>query len=68
MRVEDFGNADIVMIDACLAEQEQPMVCVQVTGDDLYRALRGFEEYLRQAAEVLRLAVAASNSPAQSSR
>jgi nucleoside 2-deoxyribosyltransferase len=62
MRVEDFGNADNLMIDACLAEQEHPLVRVSVADGDRYRDLRGFEECLRLAAkELLTRAAPVSN-------
>src|SRR4051812_35108413 len=53
MRVEDFGNADNLMIDACLAEQGHPLVRVSVADGDRYRDLRGFAECLRLAAKAL---------------
>ena len=58
MRVENFGNADNLMIDACLAEQGHPLVRVNVADRDLYRDLRGFEECLRLAAKELLTAAA----------
>src|SRR5215217_3554526 len=62
MRVENFGNADNLMIDACLAEQGHPLVRVNVADGDLYRDLRGFEECLRLAAkELLTTAAPVSN-------
>src|SRR5215207_2830539 len=61
MRVENFGNADNLMIDACLAEQGHPLVRVNVADRDLYRDLRGFGECLRLAAKELHtVAVTAS--------
>ena len=62
MRVEDFGNADNLMIDACLAEQEHPLVRVNVADGDRYRDLRGFEECLRLAAKELLTAAAPVSS------
>ena len=62
MRVEDFGNADNLMIDACLAEQGHPLVRVSVADGDLYRDLRGFEECLRLAAKGLLTATAPVSS------
>jgi hypothetical protein len=61
MRVEDFGNAENLMIDVCLAEQGHPMVRVSVAEGDLYRDLRGFEECLRLAAKELLTAAAAAS-------
>jgi nucleoside 2-deoxyribosyltransferase len=62
MRVEDFGNADNLMIDACLAEQGHPLVRVNVPDGDLYCDLAGFEECLRLAAkELLTRAAPVSN-------
>ena len=62
MRVENFGNADNLMIDACLAEQGHRLVRVNVADGDLYRDLRGFEECLRLAAkELLTTAAPVSN-------
>ncbi len=58
MRVEDFGNADNLMIGACLAEQGHPLVRVHVAGGDLYRDLRGFQKCFRRAAKSLRTAAA----------
>ena len=62
MRVEDFGNADNLMIDACLAEQGHPLVRVNVADGDLYRDLRGFAECLRLAAQELLTAAAPVSS------
>ena len=50
MSVEDFGNADNLMIDACLAEQGRPLVRVEARADELFAALDGFEACLRLAA------------------
>jgi len=62
MRVEDFGNADNLMIDACLAEQGHPLVRVNVADGELYRDLRGFEECLRlPPKELLTAAAPVSN-------
>jgi nucleoside 2-deoxyribosyltransferase len=62
MRVEDFGNADNLMIDACLAEQGHPLVRVNVADGDRYRDLRGFEECLRLATKALLTAAAPASS------
>src|SRR5215217_3105026 len=50
MSIEDFGNADNLMIDACLAEQGRPLVRVEARADELFAALDGFEACLRMAA------------------
>src|SRR4051795_6701417 len=62
MSVEDFGNADNLMIDACLAEQGRPLIRVNVADGDLYRDLRGFAECLRLAAQELLTAAAPVSS------
>ncbi|ACB94452.1 nucleoside 2-deoxyribosyltransferase [Beijerinckia indica] len=53
LMVEDFGNADNLMIDACLALQNHPLVVVDAPQDQLYEDLTGFEQCLRMAAAVL---------------
>ena len=58
MRVEDFGNADNLMIDACLAEQGHRLVRVNVAVGDPYCDLAGFEECLRLATKELLTAAA----------
>ena len=50
MSVEDFGNADNLMIDACLAEQGRPLIRFEGRTDELFAALDGFEACLRMAA------------------
>jgi nucleoside 2-deoxyribosyltransferase len=51
MTIEDFGNADNLMIDATLAEQGRSMVRHHAMGDARFRDLTGFEACLRLAAE-----------------
>jgi nucleoside 2-deoxyribosyltransferase len=53
MLVEDFGNADNLMIDACLAEGGFPMVRMDVAEEDRFRDLRGFEACLELASRAL---------------
>jgi len=54
LTVEDFGNADNLMIDAALAEQGHPIVRIAAPADR-FRALAGFERCLQQAAAQFRL-------------
>lgn len=49
MSVEDFGNADNLMIDACLASQGHPIVRVAAGAGEQFHDLRGFETCLQQA-------------------
>lgn len=49
MKVEDFGNADNLMIDASLAVSGHPIVRRAVLQDQRYHDLGGFEECLRMA-------------------
>ncbi len=51
MMVEDFGNADNLMIDAALAEQGHPIVRTATRARDRFRDLTGFETCLSRAAE-----------------
>ncbi|HVM78735.1 MAG TPA: hypothetical protein VMU06_06930, partial [Stellaceae bacterium] len=53
MLVEDFGNADNLMLDACLAEGGFPMVRMEVAEENRFRDLRGFEACLRLAGRAL---------------
>ena len=50
MTVEDFGNADNLMIDAALAEQGHEIVRIAVPPAERFRDLTGFETCLRRAA------------------
>ena len=56
MKVEDYGNADNLMIDASLAIGGCPIVRRSVTPGERYRDLGGFEECLRMARDALGLA------------
>jgi nucleoside 2-deoxyribosyltransferase len=49
MMVEDFGNADNLMIDAALAEQGEPLVRVAAPWDRRFHDLTGFEACLARA-------------------
>lgn len=51
LAVEDFGNADNLMIDGCLAAAGYPLVRVDVGSGELLRDLRGFETCLKQLAQ-----------------
>jgi nucleoside 2-deoxyribosyltransferase len=50
MTVEDFGNADNLMIDAGLAAQGFPIVRIDAPPAERYRDLTGFEICLQRAA------------------
>jgi hypothetical protein len=43
MEIEHFGNADNLMIDACLAAQGRAIVRNRTSARGRYRDLRGFE-------------------------
>lgn len=49
MSVEDFGNADNLMIDACLAEQGRRFHRIEVAGRDRFRNLDRFIACLEEA-------------------
>lgn len=49
MAVEDFGNADNLMLDASLCEGGYPLVRTAVAAPERYRDLRGFEACLALA-------------------
>jgi nucleoside 2-deoxyribosyltransferase len=51
MSVEDFGNAENLMIEAALLEQGHSLVRNAVLAAERFRDLRGFEHCLRLAAE-----------------
>lgn len=53
MSIEDFGNADNLMIDAALAEQGHPVIRHASDAKERFRDLTGFELCLRRATEVL---------------
>jgi nucleoside 2-deoxyribosyltransferase len=52
MLVEDFGNADNLMIDMALIEQSHPIIRHAASPEERFTDLAGFEACLRQAAEV----------------
>lgn len=49
MSVEDFGNADNLMIDACLAEQGRIFHRLAVPPEERFRAMDGFIACLKEA-------------------
>jgi len=51
--IEDFGNADNLMIDGALAEQEHPIFRYEAPQTERFRALVGFEVCLKLAADTL---------------
>ncbi|HTZ80596.1 MAG TPA: nucleoside 2-deoxyribosyltransferase [Stellaceae bacterium] len=51
--IEDFGNADNLMLDMTLAEQGHPILRHQARPEERYRDLAGFEACLVQAAAAL---------------
>jgi nucleoside 2-deoxyribosyltransferase len=51
MAVEDFGNAENLMIEAALLEQGHPLVRHAALPAERFRDLTGFEHCLRLAAE-----------------
>jgi nucleoside 2-deoxyribosyltransferase len=51
MMVEDFGNADNLMIDGALLDHGCPIVRHRATPDALFHDLTGFEACLRLASE-----------------
>jgi nucleoside 2-deoxyribosyltransferase len=53
MTIENFGNADNLMIDAALAEQGHPIIRHDASPEDRFHDLAAFEECLRLAAEQL---------------
>jgi len=61
MTIEDFGNADNLMIDATLAEQGRSVVRHAATRDGRFRDLTGFEACLRLAVDTLSSAVKAAS-------
>ncbi len=62
MKVEDYGNADNLMIDASLAIGGCPTVRRKTAQGERYRDLGGFEECLRMAREAFGLAPAEASS------
>jgi nucleoside 2-deoxyribosyltransferase len=53
MSIEDFGNADNLMLDMTLAEQGHPILRHAALPAERFRDLGGFEACLRQAAAAL---------------
>ena len=53
MTIEDFGNADNLMIDACLAEGGFPILRREVAPEDRFSDLGGFEACLEIAQRAL---------------
>jgi nucleoside 2-deoxyribosyltransferase len=53
MTIEDFGNADNLMIDATLAEEGRPVFRHAARPEERFRDLTGFEACLRLAANTL---------------
>jgi nucleoside 2-deoxyribosyltransferase len=49
MAIEDFGRADNLMIDACLAEQSHPLIRRNVRAADRFTDLEGFVRCLELA-------------------
>jgi len=54
--VEDFGNADNLMIDSAFAEQGHPIIRHAAKPEERFRDLTGFEACLRIAVGVFKLA------------
>jgi nucleoside 2-deoxyribosyltransferase len=52
MEIEDFGNADNLMIERALAEQGAPIVRHPAAANERLRDLTGFETCLRLAARI----------------
>jgi nucleoside 2-deoxyribosyltransferase len=52
MLVEDFGNADNLMIDMALIEQSHPIIRNAALPEERFSDFAGFEACLRHAAEV----------------
>jgi len=53
MVIEDFGNADNLMLDVSLAEQGHAAIRVDVAPGQRFRDLRGFELCLQAICERL---------------
>jgi len=49
MLVEDYGNADNLMIDSCFAEQGRALIRINTSRPEVFRDLRGFELCLADA-------------------
>ncbi|MFO1129418.1 MAG: nucleoside 2-deoxyribosyltransferase [Rhodospirillales bacterium] len=54
MQIEDYGNADNLMLDCALCEQDTPIVRHPAAAQERFRDLTGFETCLRLAAEIFR--------------
>jgi nucleoside 2-deoxyribosyltransferase len=52
MTIEDFGNIDNLMIDACFAEQGRRIVRNSTSDEERFRDLRGFEACLGAARDL----------------
>jgi nucleoside 2-deoxyribosyltransferase len=57
LAVEDFGNADNLMIDGALIAQGHPIIRNAAPAEARYHDLTGFEACLRQAVEFLATAI-----------
>jgi nucleoside 2-deoxyribosyltransferase len=64
MKIEDFGNADNLMIDATLIEQGRPVVRYAAAPSAHFYDLTGFEACLRLAATTLAASTPAPAGPA----
>jgi len=53
MSIENFGNADNLMIDGALFEGGFQMVRQSCSGDETYRSLEGFEQCLKSIKQLL---------------
>jgi nucleoside 2-deoxyribosyltransferase len=53
MFIEDYGNADNLMIDNALADHGRPLVRHRTTPEELFRDLTGFEACLQLAVQAL---------------
>lgn len=49
MTIEDFGNADNLMLDNCLAEQGRPVLRLSIPPEDKFTAIEGFVACLELA-------------------
>jgi len=49
MTIENYGNADNLMLDACVAEQGHPLVTRQTAADERFTNLQGFVTCLERA-------------------
>lgn len=65
MAIEDFGNADNLMLDACLREGGFPLIRMAVAAEERFRDLRGLEACLALAKQAL---LGGSSSTARTDR